>query len=113
MNRFFKAVSVVAVAVCFAIIGCGGGEGGSGGGAKGGKLSGTYVNDQWKVSYVFSGDKITVSMGGNVMLEGTFTAKNGVLTVTSKDKTESSEYTVTGNELRMKQNGTETVLIKQ
>jgi hypothetical protein len=112
MNRFFKAVSVVAVAVCFAIIGCGGGEGGSGG-AKGGKLSGTYVNDQWKTSYTFSGNKITVSMADKVTLEGTFTTQNGVLTVTSKDKTESSEYTVTGNELRMKKNGMETVFIKQ
>ena len=84
----------------------------SGGG--GGKLSGTYVNADTGMSYVFSGNKVKAEMDGSVIAESTFEVKDGKLIIIGEkgDVTE-SELVLQGNTLTLDLGGMKMVFTKK
>ena len=122
MKRFFVnslIIAVLCVSAAF-MVSCGGGGSSSGtSGAKqenadsGGKLSGTYVSKDGRISYTFSGKNLTAEAYGQKS-EATFELKDGKLVMTSADgKTESYPYTLEGDTFTYDWNGTKIVLTKK
>jgi hypothetical protein len=95
-SRRLLAIALVAV-IGFTVIACN--KGGSSGSGGGGKLSGTYVNEEG-YAYVFSGNKLSLEVDGVKVNEATFETKDGkIITKTGDGGSAELEYTLQGNTL--------------
>ena len=108
MKNTIKILGIIALAavIGFTVVSCSGGGGG-------GKISGTYVDEDGEASFTFSGSKLTTEMWGQKG-EGTFQVKDGKLILTSKEgKTETWDYKLDGNKLTLNMMGLEFDLFKK
>ncbi|MCL2265946.1 MAG: hypothetical protein FWC22_07890 [Treponema sp.] len=97
-------IIVLAAVIGFTMVACGGG---------GGKPNGTYYNEQYKSSYTFSGDKLTMDVSGYTF-EFTFSVKDGKLITSSDLGIAEINYTLKGKELTIfNDDGSSFTLIKQ
>jgi len=104
MKNLLKIIGIIALTavIGFTVISCGG----SG-------LSGTYVNEDiadW--SLTFSGKKITQSFLGE-SAAGTFSVKDGSITMTFDGISSTSKYTLEGNKFIMTESGMTLTFIKK
>jgi len=103
MKNAIRILGIIALitVIGFTVIACGGS-----------KPNGTYYNEEYKTSYTFSGNKMTMDTNGYV-IEGTFDAKDGKLIVTTEYGISEIDYTLKGKELTISVAGVSFVLIKK
>jgi hypothetical protein len=104
MKNTIKLLGIIALVavIGFGVAACSKSGGGSGGGGgKGGIPNGTYENIESGLIMTVKGNTITHSMGGNVLMEQTFTVDpDGTLGVTTDGKLNTGvKYTVDGKNL--------------
>jgi len=108
MKNKIKLIAIFAfvVVIGFTMAACGGG-------GAGGQLSGTYTTDDGSISYTFSGKKVVAEAFGQKG-EATYELKGGKFIMTSPDgRTESYDYTLSGNTLSFDWYGIPIVLNKK